>query len=217
MARLASLARVEALRADEEVSGFGAALLIEGGASVCATIVDEPVARAVVAELIPARGTLPDSVALRVVATQGGARVALWDQAPIDEALHACPWVLEELAARADQLQARAAATMGPLGDLDEPTRDRVLDRLAVRVARAHEPVPLQPQEVDRGAVLVCTGSLEMSIGGKAAVLRAGDGLVLQEDAEAKAGAHGAILLVADAPTAAELSAGPLESILAPR
>ena len=225
--RLASLARVEALGADEEVSGFGAALLVEGAASVCATIVDEPVSRAALGTLIPARGTLSEAVALRVVAGQGGARVALWDQAPIDEALRACPWVLEELAARADQLQARAAATMGPLGDLDEPTRDHVLDRFAVRVARAHEAIALGPspsagpsaavKDAGIGVALVCAGSIEVSAGGKAAVLRAGDALLPQEDAHAKAGAQGAILLVADAPTAAELATGPLASILAPR
>ncbi len=224
--RLASLARVEALGADEEVSGFGAALLIEGAASVCATIVDEPISRAAIGALIPARGTLSEAVALRVVAGQGGARVALWDQAPIDEALRACSWVLEELAARADQLQARAAATMGPLGDLDEPTRDRVLDRLVVQVARAHEALALGPslgvgsiaaaKDAGFGAALVCAGSIEVSAGGKASVLRAGEALLPQNDAHAKAGAQGAILLVADTSTAADLATGPLASLLTP-
>src|SRR5262249_47876839 len=102
-ARLASLAQVQVLGADDEVSGFGAALLVEGAASVCATIVDERVSRAEPGELVPMRGTFADAVALRVVAGPAGARVATWDQAVIDEALRSCPWVIEELAARADR------------------------------------------------------------------------------------------------------------------
>src|SRR5262249_39393542 len=54
-ARLASAATVEVLAADEEVSGFAAALLVEGEASVCATIVDERVSRAERGALVPTR------------------------------------------------------------------------------------------------------------------------------------------------------------------
>ncbi len=217
--RLAALARVEVLGADEEVSAFGAALIVEGGASVCATIVDEPISRAALGALIPARGALSEAVALRVVAGPGGARVALWDQAPIDEALHACPWVLEELMARADQLQARAGATMGPLGELDEPSRDRVLDRLSVRVARAHEAIAAVAGD-GAAVALVCVGSVEVSEGGKAVVVRAGEPLFPRDGAlEGKAGAQGAILLVGDAPAAADLAGEPppLGALFTPR
>src|SRR5262249_14430339 len=102
--RLCSLARGEALGADEEGAGFGGALLVTGSASVCATIVDERVSRAEPGTLVPTRGTFAEAVALRVVAGSSGARVAVWDQTVIDETLRPCPWVLEELAAHADRL-----------------------------------------------------------------------------------------------------------------
>jgi hypothetical protein len=213
-AQLALLARVEVLGADEEVSAFGAALLVEGAASICATIVDEPASRAVPGTLVPTRGTLTEAVALRVVAGPAGARVALWDQAAIEEALRASGRVLDELRARADRLQALAGATMGPLGELDEPTRDRVLGRLVVRVARAGEVVE------DASAALVCVGSVEVSEAGKPAVVRAGEVLFPRADAHvAKAGVQGAILLVGDAEVAAELAAGPpsLAALFTPR
>jgi hypothetical protein len=147
--------------------------------------------------------------------------VALWEQAPIDDALRACPWVLEELKARADQLQARAGATMGPLGELDEPTRDRVLDRLGVRVARAHEALTITTNTGERApVVLVCVGSVEMRETGEPVVTRAGEALFPRGEAQvAKAGALGAILLVGDAEAAAELAAGPplLAALFAPR
>ena len=204
-ARLASLAMIDALGADDELSGFGAALLIDGAASVCATIVDEPIARAEPGALVPARGTFAGAMALRVVAGPAGARVAVWEQAVLDDALRACPWVLEELTARADRLQALAGATMGPLGELDEAMRDRVLERLVVRVAQAQEAVgPEQP------VALVCVGSVEVSAGGKPVVVRAGEVLFPRAEAEgAQAGAHGAILLVGDGPPAAELAVSP--------
>jgi hypothetical protein len=211
-ARLASLARVEVLGADDEVSGFGAALLVAGAASVCATIVDERVSRAEPGVLVPTRGTFADAIALRVVAGSSGARVATWDQAVIDEALRSCPWVIEELAARADSLQALAGATMGPLGELDEATRDRVLALLSVRVARPQEAV----SAAGAAAALVCAGSVDATAGGAPLVVRAGEVLFPKAEPEgAKAGAQGAILLVGDASAAAALAVGPLGSLFA--
>jgi hypothetical protein len=216
--RLAALAKVEVLGADDEVSAFGAALIVEGGASVCATIVDEPVSRAAPGTFVPTRGTFAEAVALRVVAGPAGARVAVWDQAVIDDALRTCPWVLEDLVSRADRLQALAGATMGPLGELDEPTRDHVLSRLVVRVASAHETVAAG----GAAAALVCVGSVELSPSeaGKLSIVRAGEVLFPREGAQsARAGVQGAILLVGDALVAAELVAGPalLASLFASR
>jgi hypothetical protein len=202
-ARLAALAKVEALAADEEISGFGAALLLDGDASVCATIMDERVSRVEKGALIPTRGTFADAVALRVVAGAGGARLAVWDQSLVDEALRACPWVSEELVGHADRLQALAGAAMGPLGELDEDARAHLLELLSVRVSQAHEAVS------DEGvaAALVCAGSVEVSEGGKPVVVRAGELLFPRGATEgAKAGAQGAILLVGDAAAAAALA-----------
>jgi hypothetical protein len=209
--RLAALARVEVLGADDEVSGFGAALLVEGGASVCATIVDERVSRAQPGDLVPTRGTFADAVALRVVAESSGARVATWDQAVIDEALRTCPWVIEELAARADRLQALAGATMGPLSELDEAARDRLLERLEVHVAQPHEPI-------STAVALVCAGSVEANVDGAPVTVQAGEVLLPRAQAEgATAGPQGAILLIGDERAAAELVTGPLASLFAGR
>lgn len=196
------------LAPDDEVSGFGAALLVEGGASVAATIVDERVSRVEPGALVPTRGTFADAVALRVIAGSAGARIALWDHAPLEDALRACPWVIEELAAHADRLQALAGATMGPLGELPEAARDRVLERLSVRVARAGDVIGQEGLAV----ALVCVGSVEA--GG--AVLRAGEVLFPRAGADGgTAGPQGAILLVGDASASAELAAGPLASLFA--
>jgi hypothetical protein len=216
--RLAALARMEVLGGDDEVSAFGAALIVEGDASVCATIVDEPVSRAAPGTFVPTRGTFAEAVALRVVAGPAGAHVAVWDQAVVDDVRRTCPWVLEELVSRADRLQALAGATMGPLGELDEPTRDRVLARLAVRVARAQETVAVE----GAAAALVCVGSVELSpsAAGKPIVVRAGEVLFPRAGVQgARAGAQGALLLVGDALVAAELAAGPppLASLFASR
>jgi hypothetical protein len=214
---LASRARVDLLGADDEVSVFGAALVIEGGASVSATIVDAPVAHASPGTLVPTRGTLADGVALRVVAGAAGARVALWDQSALDAALGSCPWVLEELAARADRLQALAGATMGPLGELDEATRDGVLDKLVVCVLRAGEAVDAE----GIAAALVGAGSVELVEAGKTVVVRAGEVLFPRASApeDAKAGVHGTILLVGDAAFTTDLDAGrpSLPALFAPR
>jgi hypothetical protein len=216
---LASLARIEALSADEEVSAFGAALVIDGDASVCATIVDAHAAQARPGTLIVTRGTLAESVALRVVAGSGGARVAVWEAAAIEEALRSCPWVLEGLITRADELQAYAGATMGPLGELDDAARAVVLERLAVRVAPPRE-VILDAGAAVPGLILVCVGAIELASGG---VVRAGEVLFPQAalagapaPSVARASASGAVFLVADRALSAELAASsPLAALIA--
>jgi hypothetical protein len=108
-ARLASLARIEVLGAGDEVSRFGAALLVEGSASVGA--IAEPVSPVAQGVLVTSRGTQAEAVALRLVAGAAGARVAVWDQTAVDDALRAHPQVADALAAHADRLQALAAAS----------------------------------------------------------------------------------------------------------
>lgn len=218
--RLVSLARVEALSADEEVSAFGAALVIDGEAYVCATIVDARASQAARGALVPVRGTLVESVALRVVAGAGGARVAVWEAAALEEALRACPWVLEGLVARADELQAFAGATMGPLGELDDVVRGRLLARFAVRVAPPRE-VILDAGAPVPGLILVCVGSIELADG---VVVRAGEVLFpgaaldgAKAPSLACASASGAVFLVADRALTAELVASSPLAALLPR
>ncbi len=212
--RIIELARVDALAADEEVSGFGAALVLDGTASVCATIVDAPVAPAPPRMLVTTRGTLTDGIALRIVAGDGGARVAMWEASAIEDALRVHgPEVLEDLARRADRLQALAGATMGPLHDVDDATRAQMLERCTVRVARAGE-VIVEAGVKLAGVTVVCVGTVDLGSG--AAVVRAGELLFprvarreMPAPTTARAGLPGAILLIGDRTLADRLAATP--------
>jgi hypothetical protein len=211
--RLVALARIEALAADEEVSSFGAALLLKGEASVCATIVDTPACRAVMGTLVPSRGSLAEPVGVRVVAGSQGARVAIWDQAAIEEALASCPWVLDELVSRADRIQALAGATMGPLGDLDEASRGELLDRLTVHFAQPFECLVDAGGET-LGVAVVGGGVVELGPNGDTPTkaLHPGEMLFARAVIEglaaprsAHAGASGALVLIGEAKLAKEL------------
>jgi len=223
--RLVALARIEALAADEEVSSFGAALLLAGEAAVCATIVDTPACRAVKGTLVPSRGSLTDAVGVRVVAGAQGARVAIWDQPVIEDALKSCPWVLDELVSRADRIQALAGATMGPLGEVDEAARNELLDRLTVHFAQPQESLVEAGGET-LGIVIVGGGVVELSAQGATAAqgLHPGEMLFARAVLEgrpaprsAHAGASGALVLIGEAKIAKELMASspPLAALLA--
>lgn len=222
--RLIELARVEELGADEEVSSFGAALLLLGEAVVCATIVDAPAYRASAGTLVPSRGSMSEAITIRVVADAKGAKVAVWEQAMVDEALKTCPWVLEDLIARADHIQALAGATMGPLGDLDEESRNLLLHRLKVRVLKPAEVIATAGQPT-AGVVVVGAGTLDILVGAEppARSLRPGDMLFPRAVLEgqpapctARAGASGALILTGEGKIAQQLfaSAPPLVSLL---
>lgn len=209
---LVRIAHVDVLGADEEVAGFGAALMLEGTASVCTTIVDTPIHHAKARTLVTSRGTLAEGVPLRVVAGSRGARVAVWDQKTIDEALQSCPWVVEELRAVADRMQACAGATIGPLGDLDEATLRSMLGRLTLRCLQPDEPLVIKGHPMP-GLVVVGGGALEQFKGDggdegtprASATARPGDllfaGALLRDQpapATARATSGGALLLVGE-------------------
>jgi hypothetical protein len=222
--RLVALARIEALSADEEVSSFGAALLLAGEASVCATIVDTPACRAVKGTLVPSRGSLSEAVGIRVVAGSQGARVAIWEQPIIEDALKSCPWVLDELVTRADRIQALAGATMGPLGEVDEAARNELLDRLTVHFAQPFESL-VDDSGDTLGLAIVGGGVVELAAHGDLAAkaLHPGETLFARAVIEgrpapraASAGASGALVLLGEAKIARELMASspPLAALL---
>ncbi|WP_437811388.1 hypothetical protein [Sorangium sp. So ce1078] len=223
---LALAAHVEDLAPDEELAVYGVALVLSGSAAVCANIVDTPAERAAIRTLVPSRGTLEEGIPLRVVAGAGGARVAIWNQATIDNALRTCPWVVDELRTVADRIQALAGATMGPLGELEETLLRRVLDRLRLRslepgeqLIHAGNPVP--------GLVIVGAGALERVAERSqeiAGTTRPGELLFASEllggqpaPEIARAAACGALVLIAEHPVLRELfeSTPELLSILA--
>jgi hypothetical protein len=220
---LTEVARIEELGKDEEVSGFGATLVVQGDAVVSATIVDTPAHRAPRGTLIPSRGTLAEGVALRVVAGSDGARVAVWNQAVLDMALKSCPWVLDDLRPLADRLQALAGATMGPLGELEEAARTKVIDRMAIRVVRPHEIIVEQGTKLPWLAI-VGAGAVELLKADRVTgEVGAGDfvfpGMVVRDlpaPTTIRAGAAGTILLTGDQALAREILTGspPLIGIL---
>jgi hypothetical protein len=223
--RLIALARIEALSADEEVSSFGAALLLAGEAAVCANIVDTPACRAVKGTLVPSRGSLAEPVSIRVVAGPQGARVAIWDQPVIEDALKSCPWVLDELVSRADRIQALAGSTMGPLGEIDEAARTELLSRLTVHFAQPQESLVEAGGET-LGVAIIGGGLVELGAQGAAAAqgLHPGEMLFTRAVLEgrpaprsAHAGPSGALVLIGEAKIAKELMASspPLAALLA--
>ncbi|WP_437952185.1 cyclic nucleotide-binding domain-containing protein [Sorangium sp. So ce296] len=223
---LALAAHVEDLAPDEELAVYGAALVLSGSAAVCATIVDAPAEHAAIRALVPSRGTLEEGIPLRVVAGARGARVAIWDQATIDNALRTCPWVLDELRAVADRLQSLAGVTLGPLGELEETLLRRVLGRLRLCSLEPGEPL-IHAGNPMPGLVIVGAGTLELvaertqELAGAA---RPGELLFASEllggqpaPAIARAAGSGALVLIVDHPALRELfeSTPELLSILA--
>jgi hypothetical protein len=125
----------------------------------------------------------------------------------IREALHACPWVLDELKARADRLHALAGAFAGPLGTLSELQRGGLLPSLAVRSCEPNEVVVALGQ-AKIGFLLVGAGAIELAdapgapassvvLPGRCVLLRAASSGQPASHV-ARAGADGALLLTGD-------------------
>ncbi len=203
---LVEIAVTRTLAADEALSGFGTALLIEGEAVLTATGSEAPASRAVRGTLVPARGSISEAVEIRLVAGPDGATVASWERGALEEAFKSCPWVMEEITERAERLQALAGATLGPLGQVDEISRNQLLDQLGVRVAQPGQAVAAQGETLN-GVALVCAGTIELLDDTDAPwkSLRPGDLLFARAVLEgrpapcrARAGAGGALLLVGE-------------------
>jgi hypothetical protein len=218
-------ARVEALRVEEEVSAFGLALVLAGRVAVMPTIAESPCGYAVAGEPVFAQGNLEDGVALRVVATEDGTRVAVWQPADFENVLVACPWVADELRAVADRYQALAGAAMGPLGErLDDTMRHMVMERCELKHLLAGD-VFLEAGKPVAGLAIVGAGRLEL-VNGDTVVgeLHAGD-LVFPNDVlshgraphTVRAGKQGALVLATNRMAAHELmvSVPPLLELLA--
>ncbi|MCC6903841.1 MAG: Crp/Fnr family transcriptional regulator [Polyangiaceae bacterium] len=224
-AELVRSARIETLDIDEEVSAFAVALVVEGWASVMPSVADVACAFAQVGEVVFTQGTLEESVALRVVAGETDTRVAVWDEAALEHATSACPWVADELRLVADRYQALAGATIGPLGErLDDALRQMVTSRCEVRAFSAGEGIVTSGNPVP-GMFIVGAGAVELLTGDEV-VGELGPGEFLfatsvmsasMAPMGARAGPGGALLLFAERHAAHELmlSVPPLLEILA--
>lgn len=225
-AELVAHAQIEALDTDEEVSAFAVALVLQGSVNIMPTVADAACARANRGEVVFTAGTLEERIGLRVVAAVDGTRVAVWQQAELDAATAACPWVADELRLVADRYQALAGACVGPMGErLDDALRSMVTSRCRVQhvmpgevLVEAGQPLP--------GLFIVGSGRVEI-VGADGEVrdeLGSGDFVFAVEvlgagpaPASARAGVGGALVLFAERRAAHELMVvvPPLLEILA--
>ena len=210
---LGRLARLEELGPHEELPVSGLLLVVEGEAHVQPTVLDTTAATLRAGDVVLGRGTLARGLSLRLVAESGPLKVAAWSDEVITLALSSLPWVLEELYARTDRLQAFAGAALGPLGErLDAQLREAVLNRLETRVLHEGEVFVEKGRPVQGMAILGAGLVMVESGANDASKLLPGDLLfpaqILQgglAPATARAGAGGAVLLFGDRALAQEL------------
>jgi hypothetical protein len=166
-AELAARARIEVLAPDQEVSGFGLALVTRGHVVVMPTIAEGACGYAGRGEPVFSQGTLSEGVPLRAVALAEGADVAVWRPEDFEHVLETCPWVADELRAVGDRFQALAGAAMGPLGDrLDDNMRAMLTDRCELRVLFGGD-ILIEQGKAPDGLYVVGAGKLEIVAGGK--------------------------------------------------
>jgi hypothetical protein len=209
---LASTATIESLSAEEDVSVTCLALVLEGSASVQATVADVVAVPLKPGELLYAKSSIPDALSLRLVAEAEPTVVALWDHSA-EEVLEATPDLAERLKQASDRTQAIAGCTMGPVGErLDEALRAQAIEKLEVRALGANEVIATAGQPVP-GMVIIGVGTVELEgDNGQSDRLGPGDFLFATEvlgggaaPATARAGAKGAIVLFGPRNVAHEL------------
>jgi CRP-like cAMP-binding protein len=222
---LAAKATLERLAPEQEVSGFGLAIVAKGDVAVMPTIAEAACGYARRGEPVFSRGNLAEGVSLRVVALADGAEVAVLRAQDFEHMLETCPWVAEELRSVADRFQALAGVAMGPLGErLDDSMRAMITDRCEVRLLEAGD-VLMEEGKPVAGLHVVGGGKLETVTGGRVTgELVPGDlafaSAVLSHapaSATLRAAAGGALIVVADRMPTHELlvSVPPLLELLA--
>jgi hypothetical protein len=209
----AGAANVNALKREEEVSGFALALIIQGEVDVAATVIDAPAARVGTGSVLRSRGTTEEGVPIRLVCASDDAKVATWNDAAVNTAFSTCPWVEDDLRAAADRIQALVGVTVGPLGErLDPALRGQVTSRLEVRSLAGGEIIVQRGQPVP-GMFIVGVGEVEVLEGDAVnRVVMCGEFLFPEAilgagpaPAVARAGAGGALVLFGSRALAQEL------------
>ncbi|MCU0694385.1 MAG: hypothetical protein MUF54_23605, partial [Polyangiaceae bacterium] len=153
-------ATVTRLQTDEEVSGFGLALVMDGELGVLPLIAETAAAALGAFDVMRSRGTIDESVGLRLVCMTPEATVATWSEAQVAQALGALPWVEEELREAADRVHAQIAVTLGPFGEtLDASLLHDLFAQLDVRVLLPDE-VLLEPGSPHPGLLIAGVGDL---------------------------------------------------------
>ncbi len=198
---------------EEEVAGFALAYIVEGEVDVAAQIVDIPAQRIVRGTVLKVKGTVAESVPLRLICATDSAVVATWEAAQVEPAFKTCPWVEDDLRASANKMQALVGVTLGPLADrLDATLRAQVTSKLELRELAEGEVIVLQGQAV-KELCLVGQGTIELVKDGEViGEVSVGEFLFATEimgggkaSATARAGKGGALLLASDRSVAQEL------------
>jgi hypothetical protein len=212
-AALVREAVIEPLKAHEEVSSFGLALVLRGVVNIMPAIADLSCARAVKGDIVWSQGHLEDGIALRLVAAENATEVAVWDAALIKGAVRDCPWVIDDLKALADRFQALAGVAMGPMGErLDDSLRGMVTGRCEIKRLLPNEELMARGKPVG-GMYIVAAGRIEV-VDGESIESELGPGeflfgpQVLSNGAAprtARAGKGGALVLFAGRSVAHEL------------
>jgi hypothetical protein len=212
-ADFARAAKITDLAQDEEVGGFALAFVVGGEVDVAATMVDAPAVRYGPGSILRGRGSIEDSVPVRLICASERASVASWNDAEVADAFRACPWVENDLRAAADRSQALAGVTVGPLGErLDRNLRDQVMSRLELKVLAPGDVIVEKGQPVP-GLVVVGVGELELA-DADSVKQRLGSGEFLFAEAvlgagpaplTARAGKGGALAMCASRAVAQEL------------
>jgi hypothetical protein len=223
---LAALARMQVLGQGESLplGADGVLLVTHGSVAVRPLLAEVGAARVSAGGIVSARGSLTDSLPIRVVAESEGTRVALWHSDQISDVLSVYPWVVDELRMIADRLQARGGAGLGALGQrLDDSLREAVYERMDVRVYTPGELV-VASGHAPPGLIVLAWGEIVESSAGGDARHGAGDFVFASNvmsatvaPGDVRAGAKGALAMYAPRAAAHELmmSVPPLLEILA--
>ncbi|HEY2366016.1 MAG TPA: cyclic nucleotide-binding domain-containing protein, partial [Polyangiaceae bacterium] len=196
-------ATIHRISREEEVAGFALAYIVEGEVDVAAQIVDIPAQRIVRGTVLKVKGTVAESVPLRLICATETAVVATWDAAQVEPAFKACPWVEDDLRASANKMQALVGVTLGPLADrLDATLRAQVTSRLELRELAEGDVIVEQGHAV-KELCLVGQGAIELVKDGQVVgEISVGEFLFAAEimdgrkaSATARAGKGGALLL----------------------
>lgn len=204
---LVRTAIIEDLEPGEARTSFGAVLVVGGEASICAVNLDVPVKLAAARSFVASRGSLAESVPMRILGGSSGATISRWSTEAFDQAISAHPRAVQDCRAASDALQARIGLTLGALAEVDLTTRDEMLTRLDVRVLEPNEMITEEDGPMP-GLVFVVGGRIEVLEGDPTIVLsevRPGDLLFPEAlwagaaaPLRARAAASGALLLVGD-------------------
>ncbi len=158
---LAQRAELRTLSRQEEISGFGLAIVTHGAVTLMPSVADAACRIARRGQVLFTEGTLSGATTVRVVGLDDGSRVAVFSRADLQEAVSSCPWVGDELAEVADSHLGFAGAVLGPLGhSLDEVFRFMVLDKCTVKRRSPGDIIAHSGKTMD-GMYILGGGSLE--------------------------------------------------------